>query len=408
MKSVVLILAFVLLLGGREVRAQEATGALEWSATTNVNRPWMRWWWQGSAVDEHNLTAALDAYREAGLGGVEITPIYGVAGYEDQFIDYLSPTWMERLVHTLREAERLGLGVDMATGTGWPFGGPMVGAEDAARYVASETYELSGGERLEQPVRMEQEPLLRVIGNRIQLPSGTKGHPLQQAGRDEIEIGELTEPIAGNDHLQALAIDQVRFPKAMPLQVLAAYSDDGHVRLLTDRVGEDGRLDWTAPEGEWTLYAVFQGWHGKMVERAAPGGEGYALDHFSEEAVGDYLAHFSEAFAGLRRGGDGESEVYLQLDPGESIIVRTHETAVQGLSYPYYVPTGAPRDLTGVWHIEFTEGGPVRPGDMEVRRLVSWPEMSVDAFSGPATYRLEFAAPNGDARHWRLDLGVIH
>lgn len=291
-----LVLALALLVDAGNARAQEA-GPLDWPALTETQRPWTRWWWQGSAVDEQNLTAALEAYRAAGLGGVEVTPIYGVAGYEDQFIDYLSPTWMQRLTHTLDEAERLGLGVDMATGTGWPFGGPTVGAEDAAKYVAYETYELSGGGRLDEPVRMTQEPLLRVVGNRLQTPAGTDGHELQQIGRDEIVIDDLTEPIAGNEHLQALAIDQVRFAKPMPLQALVAYSADGAARVLTDRVGEDGRLDWTAPEGDWTLYAVFQGWHGKMVERAAPGGEGYALDHFSE-AADDYFAHFSEALAG--------------------------------------------------------------------------------------------------------------
>ena len=51
-----------------------------------------------------------------------------------------------------------------------------------------------------------------------------------------------------------------------------AYSDSGAVEELTKRVAADGTLDWTVPSGNWTLYAVFQGWHGKMVERAAPGG----------------------------------------------------------------------------------------------------------------------------------------
>jgi hypothetical protein len=44
----------------------------------------------------------MEQYRKAGLGGLEITPIYGVKGYEDRFIDYLSATWMDMLVHTLR------------------------------------------------------------------------------------------------------------------------------------------------------------------------------------------------------------------------------------------------------------------------------------------------------------------
>ena len=46
------------------------------------------------------------------------------------------------------------------------------------------------------------------------------------------------------------------------------------------------------------LYALFVGLHGKMVERAAPGGEGYAIDHFSSKAANNYFKKFDEAFKG--------------------------------------------------------------------------------------------------------------
>jgi len=39
------------------------------------------------------------------------------------------------LEHVGREAQRLGLGVDMATGTGWPFGGPRVAPEDSSKKI---------------------------------------------------------------------------------------------------------------------------------------------------------------------------------------------------------------------------------------------------------------------------------
>lgn len=65
-------------------------------------KPWTRWWWHGSAVNKQDLTASLEAFKETGLGGVEITHIYGTKGEEDQFIEYLSPKWMEMLTHTER------------------------------------------------------------------------------------------------------------------------------------------------------------------------------------------------------------------------------------------------------------------------------------------------------------------
>src|SRR5512142_1748612 len=111
--------------------ADSASDPLAWPAATREMHPWTRWWWLGSAVDKDDLTRQLTLFQQAGIGGVEICPIYGAKGYEKQFIDFLSPQWMAMLAHTTAEAGRLGLGVDMTTGTGWPFGGPSVVPDDA-------------------------------------------------------------------------------------------------------------------------------------------------------------------------------------------------------------------------------------------------------------------------------------
>ena len=92
------------------------------------------------------------------------------------------------------------------------------------------------------------------------------------------------------------ALDQIRFEKPLPLKTLMAYSDSGQVADLSGNVTGDGKLDWTAPPGNWTLYALFEGWHGKMAERAGPGGEGDVIDHFSGRAINNYLKHFDTIF----------------------------------------------------------------------------------------------------------------
>src|SRR6185503_14543047 len=55
----------------------------DWPSITAETKPWTRWWWQGSAVDRASLTAQLEALAVVGIGGVEVTPIYGVRGTED-------------------------------------------------------------------------------------------------------------------------------------------------------------------------------------------------------------------------------------------------------------------------------------------------------------------------------------
>lgn len=214
----------------------EAAESLAWPAATKENRPWTRWWWLGSAVDEAGLTQQLTQFREGGLGGVEICPIYGVKGYEDKHVEFLTPRWMALLEHTTLQAAKLGLGVDMTTGTGWPFGGVGVTNETASAGVVLKRYELENGERLDE-----------------QLPD-------------------------------------------VPMHYVLAVSTEGHRIDITDKV-KNRQLDWEAPEGTWKIYAVGVKPRVQRVKRAAPGGEGYVVDPFSVMALNQYLAAFDKAFA---------------------------------------------------------------------------------------------------------------
>ena len=250
-----------------------------WPNTTNVTQPWTRWWWHGSTVNPIDLTANMEELHNAGLGGVEITPIYDVKGYEDEAIPFLSSQWIKMLVYTLNEGKRLDLGIDLANASGWPFGGPWIGAETACKNVHFKQYTLNGGDQLKEKVEFIQQPMVRAIGHKL-------------------NISEIKYPISSNPDLQELALEQVRFKKPLPLQTLMAYSDNGKVVDLTGKVATDGTLNWTAPAGKWNLYAVFQGWHGKMVERAGTGGEGNVIDHFSAAAIDKFLHVFDEAAKG--------------------------------------------------------------------------------------------------------------
>lgn len=257
-----------------------------WPKITRESKPWSRWWWMGNSVSPSDLKAAMEAYSKAGLGGLEITPIYGVHGYENRFIKFLSPEWIENFKYTLQEGKKLNMGIDLAMASGWPFGGLWVTSEDACKYMSIQSYILYEGEQLWENVEMIQEPILRKIS------------------RGKLDISQVIYPVRENeDSLQNWAIDQIRYPKPMLLQTLMAYSDKGEIINLTDKVNSEGKLLWKATSGKWILYAVFEGWHGKMVERAGPGGEGNVIDHFSAKAIDNYLGHFTTVFKGIDMSG---------------------------------------------------------------------------------------------------------
>jgi hypothetical protein len=106
------------------------------SAQVNTAKPWTYWWWMGGAVNEKDIQHSLREFKRIGIGGVHIIPIYGVKGYEAEFKPFLSDKWMKELAYTLSEAKKLGIGVDLSTGSGWPFGGPNVSeAQSAKKWV---------------------------------------------------------------------------------------------------------------------------------------------------------------------------------------------------------------------------------------------------------------------------------
>lgn len=192
---------------------------------TQEAKPGIRWWWMGSAVDKENLGWNLDQYAKAGIGAVEITPLYGVQGNDKNDIPYLSPRWMEMLRFVEKKDMELGIETDMATGTGWPFGGPWVPLSEAAcKAVFVDTI-----------VDVKK----KLMDINFTLPEKERN-----------------------------------FAK---LKVIKAYPVAGATKKKR-------------------VIALYESRTRQMVKRAAPGGEGYVIDHFDSTAVAHYLAHIDSAF----------------------------------------------------------------------------------------------------------------
>ena len=240
MKNLLTLIALVL------IQALAPLHAQEWPTANPEAKPGARWWWLGSAVDKENLQWNIQQYAQHGIGALEITPIYGVQGNEANNIPYLSDKWMEMLRFTQEQGQQQGVEIDMATGTGWPFGGPWVPLEESACKVLFVDTTL--------------------IGKMIE--------------RLELQVPE-------KDH------------KYSRLQKVMAYTRTGAYDVTSEM--KDGQLTWTAPKGqlnedELRVIAVFVRYGVMKVKRAAPGGEGLVVDHFDKQAVANYLKHIEEVF----------------------------------------------------------------------------------------------------------------
>jgi hypothetical protein len=218
-------------------------------AITQQTKPWTRWWWMGSAVDEAGIKKQLTQLAAVGFGGVEIVPIYGAKGFENKYIKYLSPEWMKMLDYTVQQANALNMGVYISVGTGWPIGGSHVTTKDAASKLVIQKYILKANEK-------------------------------------------LTDKIVINDAKQK---------DFTIISALVAYKKNGEAIDITNKLQADGTLDYTNNE-DLELIAAFTGKTRQAVKRAAPGGEGFTIDHFSKDATANYFKIFDTAFGNSSHG----------------------------------------------------------------------------------------------------------
>lgn len=214
----------------------------QWPEVNNETKAGSRWWWLGSAVNEENLKWNISQYAQAGIGTLEITPIYGVKGNAANNIKFMSSQWLDMLKYAVEQGRQQGIDIDMTTGTGWPFGGPMVKSAESASKLVTEETKLTG--------------------------DGSK---------------ELTMTLTNS-------VSQLQRVLAYPQK-----GNDGTVKDLTQML--DGKkVKWTAPAGDWRIIAVFCQPGVMQVKRPSPGSEGLVLDYFDAEAVASYLEWFDKEF----------------------------------------------------------------------------------------------------------------
>ncbi len=254
----VLFLVFLPAVLSAESAAQSTDLAGQFQSPPSQYGPSCFWWWFGCPYSPKDIREGLDAMRAAGLGGFRICPIYAFpqaqlpAGVENA--PYLSPRYLDLVREAVRYGLEAGLQPESFLGTGWPFGGPYVPPEMGAGQLQFFSVDVTGPLAFSGPIPGHVEPPGRLLA------------------------------------VQA-----------------AAIGPDGGVDLessldLTSRVRNLKLEKWQVPPGRWKLMTFVGGYTGMKVKRAAPGGEGLVVDHFSREAFNLHLERNGDVQAPALRG----------------------------------------------------------------------------------------------------------
>lgn len=222
----------------------------------NRYKPFVRWWWNGDAVEADELVRELHLLKEAGIGGVEINPISMPGGSDrhgHKTLTWLSDEWIDMLKVVFDEAHRLGMTCDLLVGSGWPFG-----AEDLPR-------------------------------NERAMVLLTAAIPVNGGGTTEISEYDIFKRVDPG----VTVVNQRRAPR-----LLAAYITPDSISSLSEAKNvtsgiTDGVLTVDVPQGKHMLYALVEYESFASVINGAPGAAGSIVDHMNAKAVENYLNHMN-------------------------------------------------------------------------------------------------------------------
>ncbi len=186
------------------------------------------WWWLNGNVTTNAITKDLEAMKAQGMGGGLIFDADGSSQDHNNQVPpgpmFGSPEWRELFMHTLREADRLGLKIALNIQSGWNLGGPTVTPDLATKHLVFSTARADGPSHFEKalPKPKTADSWYRDIAvvaipmngsySAISASSQQPGHPVETAVDGDRETfwvskGENEGEGPATNHIEWVQID---------------------------------------------------------------------------------------------------------------------------------------------------------------------------------------------------------
>ena len=237
-------------------------------------KPLMIWQWMDGLVSREGITADLEAYKEAGIGGVQNFqvggPMQGLAKDTTNAIG--SEKWQRLMRFAIDECRRLGLSFGTHNCPGWSSSAyPAVKQEYAMQKLVWSTTVASGKSR-----------------TRLIMPE--------------------TEP--QYSYYRDVAVIAVPDQDSVPMS---------SIRNLTGKMDSKGILHWKMPQGRWRIYRFGHTPNGKTNVATSPeSGVGLECDKMNREAIRHFWESYPSILISLAGDEIGKTFQRLEIDSYEA------------------------------------------------------------------------------------------
>ncbi|ARN56184.1 glycosyl hydrolase [Sedimentisphaera salicampi] len=107
--------------------------------------PQTLWYWLNGSISREGITKDLEAMKENGIGGAIMFNIGRGVRLGPQ-VPFMSKQWLDLFLHSVHEADRLGLNMGINNAPGWSSsGGPWIDPEHSMQILTCSRAEIEGG-----------------------------------------------------------------------------------------------------------------------------------------------------------------------------------------------------------------------------------------------------------------------
>ena len=290
-------------------------------------RMWTWWFWLSDRVDTKSITADLEALKAQGIGGVTVYSLSGPG--VDPLLrgpDYMSSGWCALFQHTVREAKRLGLGVNTMLCSGWNAGGPWITPEQACKQHTYSELTLTGPQHfrgeLPHPTsdpRFYHDVAVQAFRISSHPPSSPPEEAQVEARKALLALKNGMDSLgeSGKVPIQEICDASLR---PLPPDPGGDILDMATCIDLAANFGEDGTLDWTVPEGKWVVCRVGCTLTGKKTSWSSPTGEGLEGDPLDPAAIESQFQHIAAVL--LKDAGSTAGPIFraVEIDSWETLL----------------------------------------------------------------------------------------
>ena len=235
-------------------------------------RPHTWWHWMNGNVTREGITADLEAMTRVGVGGAQIFNVgdKGSVNIPEGPAPFMSPQWLDLVLHAAKEADRLGVELCLHNCAGWSSsGGPWIKPEYAMQILTSTETKAIGpahfNETLKRPAaRLETYVDIAVLA-------------FPTPKNDAFRLRDFRAK-AGFDRRYSMQPDLSPCPENVEIP-------KDKILDLTQKMDAEGNLKWDVPEGHWTIFRIGYTPTGKNNHPAPPAGLGLECDKLSREAL---------------------------------------------------------------------------------------------------------------------------